>query len=241
VSILATVSLNALQRERAFYFAMAVALAMTAVLGFGAFFLMGHSNFGEPWFVHVHAVTMMTWMGLYLVQNAFAFRGNVARHRMLGVFAGAWSAWVVVVGLAITAANLAFHRIPPAFQDPAFFLAMDWSTIVLFAGLSWTALALRHRSDWHKRLMLGGTVNLVGPAWGRVLPLPLTGQNGVLLILVVLLGYLGVAMAFDRRLHGRIHPALHWSAGLLVASFAVVYPLSAWPAFRSLAAALGAY
>lgn len=144
---------------------------------------------------------------------------------------------MVPVGLGITVIDTATGRTPPLFR-PDFFLAMDSLTILLFGGLAWTAIALRERPDWHKRLMLGATVNIVGPAWGRIIPLPLLGQNGVWLILAVLLGYLAIAMLFDRRLHGRLHPAYFWDAGLLVASFALIYPLRALPPFQALVAAL---
>lgn len=240
MSTIVTVSLNALHRERMFYFTMSLVLAATAVAGFGASILMGHSNFHEPWFVHVHGLTMMTWMALYVIQNMLVARGDVARHRVLGIVALLWSVWVVVVGLAITAINIATHRVPFFFPDPAFFLAMDWLTIVAFAVLTWTAIALRQRADWHRRLMLGGTVVLIGPAWGRVTPLPLTGPNGILLIMVALLGYLAAAMAFDRRMHGRVHRAHYWSAGVLVASFLLVWPIAAWPGFRAFTASLAA-
>lgn len=229
---------DAVRRERTFFFAMAIALAVTAVLGFGFFIVMGISSFREPWFVHVHGVTMMGWMGLYLIQNALVWRGDIAGHRRLGVIAGAWSVWMVPVGLAITATNIALHRMPPAFQDPAFFLAMDFSTILLFGGMAWTALALRARPDWHKRLMLGATINVVGPAWGRVVPLPVTGQYGVFLILVALLVYVAVAMAFDRRVHGRVHRAHYWTAGLIALSFAIVPVLAGFAPFRAFAAYL---
>lgn len=238
---MATVSTDTrsiIERERAFFFAMAIAIAVTAVIGFGFFIVMGISSFGAPWFVHVHAVTMMGWLVLYLAQNGLVARDNVVLHRKLGILAAAWSVWLVPIGLATTVSCIAGHRAPPFFQDPAFFLAMDWSTILLFAGLTWTALGLRNRPDWHKRLMLGANVNLIGPAWGRLVPLPLTGQDGVLMNLAVLLVYLGVAMAFDRRLNGRVHPAHVWSAGLLVSSFAVVWPLSAWHPFRATVTAL---
>lgn len=239
MATIATVPLSDLQRERAFFFYMAVALAITAVIGFGFFIVTGHSNFGEPWFVHVHALTMMGWLALYLLQNTLVFQGNLAAHRKVGVVAAVWSAWMVPVGLAITAIDVVTKRTPPAFHND-FFLAMDWLTILLFGGLAWTAIALRNRRDWHKRLMLGATVNTIGPAWGRILPMPLLGQNGVLLILAILLSYLAVGMAFDRRAYGKVHPAYYWDAGLLAASFALIYPIKALPAFQELVSSLAA-
>jgi hypothetical protein len=80
---------STVQRERQFFFYMAVAIAATAVIGFGSNIVRGISNFGEPWFVHVHGVTMMGWIALYLAQNALVFHGNVRLHRKLGLLAAA--------------------------------------------------------------------------------------------------------------------------------------------------------
>ncbi|MXO60868.1 hypothetical protein GRI89_15100 [Altererythrobacter salegens] len=204
-----------IQRERAFYFYMSLAILMTCVAGFGFFFAIGASSFASPWWVHVHAVSMSTWVALYVAQNYLVYRGALAGHRQLGVLAAAWSVWIVVVGLVVTIWVIAAHRLPPFFT-PNFFLVMDWFNIVAFAGLAWNALRLRARSDWHKRLMFGAMVQLIAVAWGRlVLPI-LFDQRGMWLILVILLCYIGAAMAFDKRVHGKVHPAHYWSAGTLV-------------------------
>jgi hypothetical protein len=41
---------------------MALALAVTCVAGFVHSLYLGQSNFGEPWWVHPHRVSMMTWL-----------------------------------------------------------------------------------------------------------------------------------------------------------------------------------
>jgi hypothetical protein len=53
---------SAIQRERTFFFYMALALAVTCVAGFMHSLYLGQSNFGEPWWVHPHRVSMMTWL-----------------------------------------------------------------------------------------------------------------------------------------------------------------------------------
>jgi hypothetical protein len=215
MTAIAIPEITPLQRERTFYFHMSLAILATCIAGFGFFFAIGASSFASPWWVHVHAVSMSTWVALYVAQNWLVYRGAVAGHRQLGVLAAVWSVWIVVLGLVVTTWVIAAHRLPPFFTAN-FFLVMDWFNIAAFAGLAWSALRLRRKSDWHKRLMLGAMVQLIAVAWGRlVLPI-LFDQRGMWLILAILLCYIGAAMAFDKRAYGEVHPAHYWSAGTLV-------------------------
>lgn len=219
---------NHVQGERTFFFGMAIAIAATAVIGFSFAHLMGNSHFDAPWWVHVHAVTMMGWVMLYLVQNALVWRGDTGFHRQLGLLAAAWSVWMVPVGIGATIMSVSAHRAPPFF-NPSFFLAMDLLNVVVFAGITWTGLYLRNRADWHKRLMLGGTIIVLGPAWGRLLPLPLLGDAVVWPILVLLLLYFGAGMIYDLRRRGAIHPAYYWGAGAMTLFVLAIGPVASLP------------
>ena len=217
---MATVAANgisALQRERAFFFYMALAVLVTVLAGFGFFFAIGASTIYSPWWVHLHAVSMMTWVALFVTQTFLVYRGNVTAHRTLGPLAAAWSGWIVVLGFVVTAMDVRTGRVPPFFQ-PNYFLMMDWLNIVAFAGLMIAAVRLRNRADWHRRLMLGAMINLIAVAWGR-LTIPFTFDERTLwLVMVILLGYFGVAMLFDKRTRGRVHPAYLWGGALLILS-----------------------
>lgn len=219
-----------LARERAFFLAMAVGIAATVVAGFGLQFAAGRSSLASPWWVHLHGVTFAGWVGFYLLQNALVYRGAVARHRALGLFGFAWATFMIPVGVLVTFFSLAAHRTPPFFQ-PNFFLVMDMITVLTFYAFTLAAIQLRARSDWHKRLMLSGTIFLTAPAWGRLLPLPLLGQDlGVWAILAAqLLLYFGVAIRHDQVTRGRVHPAYFWGIGGSIAAVALMKPLSALP------------
>ncbi|WP_052149245.1 hypothetical protein [Sphingomonas sp. Ant20] len=96
----------------------------------------------------------------------------------------------------------------------AFFLALDLQ-IIGFAILAGWAIQLRHRSDWHKRLMLSATILIMSPALGRILPMPLMGPSGTWAIFIATMAYLGAAMLFDAQLRGRVHLAYWWGAAML--------------------------
>ena len=217
---------SALQKERAFFFYMALAVVGTVLAGFGFFFAIGASSIHSPWWVHLHAVSMMTWVALFVTQTWLVYRGNVTAHRTLGPIAVGWSAWIVGLGFVVTAMDVRTGRVPPFFQ-PNYFLMMDWLNMVAFGALVYAAVRLRNRSDWHRRLMLGAMINLLAVAWGR-LTLPfIFDERGLWLVMIVLLAYFGVGMLYDRRTRGRVHPAYFWGAGALVAwvsgSFAVAW------------------
>lgn len=195
-------------QDARFLAAMAVAIAITVLVAFGLFAALGFSSFGAPWWVHVHAITMMGWVAIFLTQNLLIARGQMAVHRRLGLIGAAWSLWLVPVGLLTTYWCVTSGRTPPFFE-PRFFLVMDWLNVLLFAALTWSGLALRKQTDWHRRLILGGTLTLLGPAFGRLLPLPLLGHMIVPATTAVILIFLIVAMRHDQRVHGAVHPA-HW-------------------------------
>ncbi len=169
------------RRERLFFLSMAIAIVITVILAFSLFLAVGISSFGAPWWVHVHAVTFMAWIGFYLLQNTLVFRDNIALHRRLGRIGAAYAVWMVLVGVVLTPLTLVVGRSPPFFTPP-YFLALDWINIAGFAGLMAAAIYNRRRTDWHRRLMLCATVLVIAPAWGRLIVLSgqaMTAVNNV--------------------------------------------------------------
>jgi hypothetical protein len=221
------------QRERLFFFVMALALALTVVIGFALFFKAGFSSFGSPWWVHLHAITFMGWIGFFILQTGVIWRGNVELHRKLGRFGAGYAAWMVVLALVVTPMTLSAGRAPPFFT-PSYFLAMDLINIILFAVLMCFAITLRKQTDWHRRIMLCATLCVIAPAWGRLIVLsglPMTAWLNI----VPLLGYMAVAAIADLFLCARLHPAYLWGAGSLVVFAAATGLLAQLPPFVSLA------
>lgn len=224
---------SAEQRERLFFLFMAWLIAVVVVTAFWLFRTAGFSTFASPWWVHVHAVTYMIWIGFYVVQNTVIWRGDAALHRSLGIFGAAWAGWMVLVGVVLTPVTLAVMRSPPFFTPP-YFLALDWVNITIFAALFVAAFRNRRRTDWHRRLMLGATVCLIAPALGRLIVLsgaPMTAPLNVAL----LLPFIFLAMIADWGIRGRLHPANLVSAGSLIAFAAATELLAIFPPFVAMA------
>lgn len=224
-----------LERERTFYFALSLVFLAAAVAGFGFFFAIGASSFASPWWVHVHAVTMSGFLALYVVQSWLVQRGELARHRRLGAGGAVLALWLVMYGVWVITMTLGAGRFPPFFT-PNFFLLMDWLNLAVFAALAGAAIRLRNRADWHKRLMFGAMLTLMSVAWGRLIIPQFFDQRAILLVTAILLVHLGAAMLFDRRVHGRVHPAHYITGTALLAWMAVLFAVQSvpsWVAFAS--------
>ncbi len=223
--------------ERLFFFVMALVIAAFVLTGFGAFLAAGISSFRSPWWVHVHALSFMTWIALYITQNLLVLRDRIDQHRRLGRLGAILAAWMVLVGLVLTPVTVADGRYPPVFT-PTFFLALDWVNIVCFAALVGTALHFRRRTDWHRRLMLCATVSVIAPAAGRLLVLggAMTEWTNVGVLLV----FVTIAMIADRRIRGRVHPAYLWGFGAIFAMAPLISLLTGFVPLQALAARLAA-
>jgi hypothetical protein len=228
---------HSIDRDRGFFLVMSIVIAATTVAGFSLQLGMGRSSFASPWWVHVHGITFMGWLGVYLSQNYLVWRGQVALHRRLGWFAAGYVGWMVLVGLSVNTLAAINHRIP-FFFEPNVFLVMDWMTVLVFAGLTWAGVRMRKRTDWHRRLMLCGAIQVMTPGVGRLLPLPFMGTWILWSIWAVMAVYIAVAMTYDLVTRGKVHPAYYWGFGAITLSVALMRPLAFSPPMLALTAAL---
>ena len=198
-----------------FAFKMAVAMALTVVLGFSTQLAMGRSTFASPLRVHLHAVVFMGWVAIFLTQSYLATRGPVALHRKLGWLATGWVGLMVVLGFVVTV-MMARNGTVPFFFMPQQFLIADPLTVLMFAGVTALAVANRKRTDWHARLHICGMALITAPAFGRLLPMPLLSPYAFEAAGVATLVFPLAGMIRDQRKLGRVHPAWLVGAGAIV-------------------------
>ncbi|MGA0603540.1 hypothetical protein ACO2Q3_22730 [Caulobacter sp. KR2-114] len=199
--------------DRRFFLGGAIIMAVTIAAGFILNLVMGRSSFGAPPLIHAHALTFMAWVVIFLTQNILAAGGNIALHRRLGWLAAGWVVLMLAMGCAVTAYDIRVGRVPFFFK-PLQFLVFDPLTLIGFASLTYAAVALRKRTDWHRRLHFSGMAMMVGPGVGRLLPMPLLAPWAWEASFFVCLIFPVAGMVFDQRRHGRVHPA--WFVGLAV-------------------------
>lgn len=207
-----------IERERAFFFYMAIAMAIVIVAGFAFNLAAGRSSFAVPIIVHIHAFVFFGWVMLYLIQNGLVATGSVALHRRLGWLALAWIPVMVGLGFMMTLESIRSKGGPPFF-DINEFLFGNTLGVGAFAVVALAGIAMRGRTDWHRRLMCCAMISLTGPGFGRLLPMPFLIPWGWWIASVAFpLIFAVVGIAFDRRRRGRIHPAWWWGIGALVGS-----------------------
>jgi hypothetical protein len=209
-----------------FFLNSAFVMALVIVAGFSLQLAMGRSSFASPPLVHAHAIVFMGWVVLYLLQNVFAATGRAALHRRLGWVACGWIVAMLVLGCLVTVAMVRRAQVPFFFQ-PLQFLVFDPVSLFTFAGLTAAAVVMRRRTDWHRRLHFCAMAVLLGPAFGRLLPMPLMSPWAWELAMGACAIFPLVGMAADQRRSGRVHAAWGWGlgamAGCLVVTEAITY------------------
>ncbi len=211
--------------DRHFFLKTAVAMAAVIVAGFSLQIVAGRSSFASPPLVHAHAIIFMGWVVIYVIQNGLVAAGNRAWHRRLGWMATGWIVAMVSLGCLVTLAMVRRGQVPFFFQ-PAQFLVFDPVAVFTFAGLSAAAIALRRQTDWHRRLHFCGMAMLLGPGFGRLLPMPLLAPWAFEATFAATLIFPVIGVVADLRRNGRVHPAWGWGVGTMVASLLLVEVIS---------------
>jgi hypothetical protein len=204
-----------------FFRTLAIAMALTIVGGFSLHFAMGRSTFAARSLVHVHALAFMGWVGIFVMQASLATRGPISLHRRLGWIGAGWIGLLILVGIWISV-DVTQRGIAPFFFRPQYFLIANPMGMFCFAILAWSAIRLRKQTDWHMRLHICAMAAIIGPAFGRLLPMPLLIPHAFDIAVLAGLIFPIVGIIRDRRRDGRVHPA--WWAGTL--AILVTLPLA---------------
>jgi hypothetical protein len=202
-------------RDDRFFLMMAVAMALTTVAGFSLQLAMGRSTFNSPPAVHLHAVVFFGWVALFVTQNILVTRGSIRLHRRLGWIGAGWAGAMVPVGLYTTIAMVR-NGTTPFFFLPGYFLIMNAFAILCFGGLVAAAIQLRKRTEWHRRMMFCAMATLTGPAFGRLLPMPLMIPYAEWGVFAAVMIWPLSAIVADARRRGRVHPALWWGSATII-------------------------
>jgi hypothetical protein len=236
--------------EDRFFVAMAGVCAIIAFAGFAQTYWLqvpAGTFVGSP-LVHLHGLLFSAWTLFFLSQATLIAYGRFLNHRAWGLFGIALATAMLFTGVMVAVGGLQ-HRIEQGYGDAGrAFLIVPFSAMLLFAGFVTAAILNRRRSDWHKRLMLLATVSLLNAPIARFFFLAATGggpgmrpgmgppRSAEFALMPALIGDLVIvlAMLFDWRTRGRVHPAFAWGLGTLLAVQLVRIPISkaeAWLGF----------
>jgi len=199
--------------ERRFYLGAAIGIVIVVLAGFSIDLDLLSDMSSLSALVRMHGLVMFGWIALFVTQTVLVARHRVDWHRRLGVFGAALAAAIVIADTAtvIVAARLGGNHLPPGIPVPRF-VAVAFLDLLSFAILVGSAVALRGRSDWHKRLMLLATILVLDAALARFISAytswkldPSVARNALVLLCI----------AIDTWRYRRLHPAFI-AGGLLV-------------------------
>lgn len=214
---IAKTSATNLAAERRFFWYMALAILVAAVAGFGSDVFARQVWFTDfPWPVHVHAIFFSSWIVLYVVQNWLAaYRRDFTAHRRLGWLGAGIATLMVPLGIAGTIGAIARGSVTGVFPL-GLFLPMNVLGLIGFGALTLGAIRLRRFPEWHKRLMLCGTVLVIGPAFGRLQAMLPLGDLGPFAVVGAMLLYVFVGIVFDLSTRRRVHPGYWWGTATIM-------------------------
>jgi hypothetical protein len=207
--------------DERFFLGVAIAMTLVIVGGFSTQLAAGRSTFYSPPLVHAHAIMFMGWVTIYLFQNVLVTTGRMDLHRRLGWVAAGWIVPMIVLGFGVTVAMVRRGQVPFFFR-PLHFLLFDPLSLVTFAGLTGSAILLRNKTEWHRRLHLCGMAMLMGPGFGRLLPMPLLAPWAWEASFAAGMIFPIVGVVWDLRRNGRVHAAFRWGILAMVSAFVLI-------------------
>jgi len=222
--------MNTVTARYRFHAVAVAALAATVFAGFAKTYYLRIFLDSSPLAQapQVHGLIATVWIALHYTQARLVAAHRVDVHRRLGIFGAFVAALLAVQVIAMAIANAAAGHGPPG-RDPLQFLSVPIGTTTMFALFVGSALALRRRREWHKRLMLLATMTLLVPAMGRLdaqVMQPL-GLPRLVLAPAVTVAFVAWAWVHDWRRLGRVHPACIIGGLALLLSI----PLRRWVGF----------
>jgi len=235
-----------MKRDRIFYTAMGLAIALVVLWGFAPSFYLARWMDAPPitpeigLLLQVHGAVFTAWIALMVIQPMLIATRNVAIHRKLGLLGAGVAAVMVVLGNL--AAVAAMHGGFIGLGDPLVFYAVPFVAINSFAVTIFFALRWRNFPETHKRLILLSNVALLGAAIARIPLGPIQSSAPFSFIfgpdLIILAGAL-----YDWGTRGRVHRVWIWGGAAMVVSqvaMMAVMGTSAWHAFAQSMASLWA-
>lgn len=189
-----------LRADDIFFPAMGLLILSTVVIGFGqTYFFAGMLRAKLPdTLVHIHGALYVSWIFFVTVQPLLIAIGRVKWHMRLGVLGVVLPPLMVVFGV-LTVFDF-IRRDDGTGISPQLLMAGDFAELALFVGLTSWGLLVRRDAASHKRLMILGTMAILGPAIARW-PIPFNPLGIICIQLALPLFVVLYDLWSSRRLH----------------------------------------
>lgn len=205
-----------------FHLWLSIAFLAVALAGFSTTFFapLARGRFTALPFVYLHATCLFGWLALLIAQSALVRSRNVALHRRLGWLGVAVIAGIVmsgvVVGALATRRDLASGATWPYGAYVNIVIEM-----IVFGALAGSAIALRRRPEFHKRLLVLATISALGPAWFRFRHFLPFVPNPIVTFSLVADSVWVALMLREWVTTKRVHPVYRWAGGAMFAVHAL--------------------
>ena len=186
---------------------------------------------------YIHTVVFLAWLVLLTVQVTLVEQGRIALHRKLGIAGLCLAGLMMILGpaTAITTQQFFFdhhgHGLP--------FLIVQLGSMVVFGGMVAAAALWRRHPTVHKRLIVLGMIELMGPAFFRLFIPFVAAWWPKSPYMMLICAYPGVwlmllaAVVYDLVRWRRLNPAFAIGIPLQLlahALFCAIYLMPGWPA-----------
>lgn len=222
-----------------FFFWMSTLLLAVLVIGFSPTLYLREFFPVEPipGYLYAHGVILTAWYVWLVLQTSLVRNGRTATHRRMGAIGAVIGTAVIFAGPIATIG--AIGRIHVAFPDwntdmaavepglgvqgvtiVRFMAQVAWGnfvSIAVFAGMLAAAVVLRRNPPAHKRLMLLGSIAIVGPAVARISRWPIFGGESGPFIPTVLISLVIAVVVHDLVTMRKLHRATLIGVGVIVA------------------------
>ncbi len=177
--------------------------------------LINNTSIGPIKFVHWHALFVMLWLLLLVIQPWLVSQRKIKLHQILGVFGILIAIGVIYTSLMVQAQfmhhYLSLNELTHAVKVPFFRLM----TLLVFTACVVLSLVIKDRS-WHKRLIFLGSFAILEAAFARLF----LNYMGVIELsgLLGALTHLGIMVFFviwDRIELGRFHIVSLWGSVII--------------------------
>jgi len=194
-------------REHLFFAGMSGVIALVVFIGFARTYYLAGVFDAKPLaapIVHIHGAVFSGWIVLLVIQTLLIGTGHQRTHRTLGLIGFGLAPLVVLLGVLVAIEMVKRFAVVPSVDSPLIF-AVALSEIAGFAVPVFFALRLRRKREFHKRLIMIGTIAMTTAGFGRwpvafLLHKPLPAMLAAFTLL-------GALMVFDLRATRRLHPA----------------------------------
>jgi len=223
--------------DRIFFTGMALAAALIVLVGFAPTYFLRSAELPElrPLY-QIHGALFTSWILLLIAQTSLIAARRTDIHRKLGIAGAVLAAAVFALGVTVSIETLRRRSGGSPGLDPRMFLSIPLGDIIAFGTLVVAAVAMRRRSDWHKRLILLATISLLTAAVARGLAqVHAGGPLGLFLGTDV---FVAVVIAYDILSRGRVHPATLLGAVMVALFKPALFLLSGTAPWLAMADAL---